>query len=185
MKNYDKLDVKLSVGVISLDFDEFGRETGDFYIKQEVYINNKLFTGTVDLSCLFKNTWLPTRDWMNTYYEEEYKQESLACGRSLKYSHAYLETCSCGNPGCAGIWNGVKIHKKKDAYCYTAHKKDGYKEGLLGTGKWVLWFSKENIQNLRNDIAKFYKDNKALCECEYESMFPLKDVNNYLRKSYE
>lgn len=76
-----------------------------------------------------------------------------------KHSHYYLDTCSCGHAGCAGIWNGVMINRKGNNMVYSVSDaiKNGYTRGILGSGKNKLVISLENLENIRKQLLPFFK----------------------------
>lgn len=43
-----------------------------------------------------------------------------------KESNFYPFTCSCGEPGCAGIWNGVRVKNRRKTVEWRTSKEDGY-----------------------------------------------------------
>lgn len=169
---YDKLEVRLTLKKSNGVYDE-EYPAGCHFIGQEVFVNGCKFEGYLELAGLFAETSEFTDEQKNTWYNEEYKQQNLWYGRSNgRYSSVYLDSCSCGAAGCAGIWNGVKVNKKKNAYLYRAKKKDGYDNGILGTGKWNLWLYKDNIESLRKEIVSFLKGNKEkLVDSSSESRY--------------
>lgn len=75
-----------------------------------------------------------------------------------KHSHYYLDTCSCGHAGCAGIWNGVTINRKGSNMIYTAPdaKKNGYTHGILGSGKNKLVISLDNLEIIRKQLKPLF-----------------------------
>lgn len=44
-----------------------------------------------------------------------------------KASSFYPFTCSCGEPGCAGIWNGIRVKNRRKTVEWRTSKEDGYK----------------------------------------------------------
>lgn len=65
------------------------------------------------------------------------------------YSIDYLDSCSCGIPGCNGIFNGVKIAKESDFIHYSVNKKAGYVNGILGTKLYKVKVPMEDILKIR------------------------------------
>lgn len=175
---YDKLEVRLTLEKSDGAYnDEY--PDGCYFIGQEVFVNGVEFKGYLDLAGLFVETSGFNDEQKNTWYSEKYKQQNLGYGRSNgRYSYVYLDSCSCGAAGCAGIWNGVKVNKKKNAYLYRAKKKDGYDNGILGTGKWNLWLSKDNLETIRKEIVSFLKENKEkLIGSSSESRYLIRMLN--------
>lgn len=80
-----------------------------------------------------------------------------------KYSHFYFDTCSCGSPGCVGIWNGLLIKKTvkngENVFIYqVANKKDGYENsGILRTKKQILVFPEADIFKIRKQISPYFQ----------------------------
>jgi hypothetical protein len=179
MKKYDNLEVKLELKVIDED-DEFPF-LSDFFVEQQIYVNGQLFKGFCELAGLFEDTWLPTKDYMNiSDFEEigadkEYRQQWLSAQRyfGARYSRVYLDSCSCGAPGCAGIWSGVRVYKKKNCFKFSVRKEHGYEEGILGSGKTVLYFTKQNIEDVRKSIVNFYLENIIAFKNGSVATFPI------------
>lgn len=163
----DSLKVELSVGTYT-DTYEDGVEKTYHYLEQKIWVNSKLFKGYCNLTGLFEDTWLTsTKEELNSWYSQEHKQQNLSVSRNSHqdgWSSVYLDSCSCGHAGCSGIWNGVKVYKKKNAYHYKAKKSQGYPNGILGSGKWSLWFTKDNILEVRKYLKDFVADNLEICQ---------------------
>lgn len=144
-------------------------------LKNEISVNGQLYTGYFDEFSLFEDTHLNDKSEFQKKYEIVYNKEFIQYNRGIKkydgvLSNVYFDTCSCGHAGCAGIWNGIRVYKKKKYFKYVAKKSDGYDKGILGTGKFNLTFSKENIFNIRKYIIDFYISNAGLLGTEYSDV---------------
>lgn len=141
------------------------------FIQVETYVNGELAPGFIDVIGFFAETHLMTKQDMESClgWDDEYEQYNRAIKRFNGItSKVYLDSCSCGSAGCSGVYNGVRVYKKKNNYRYIALKKDGYIKGIMGTGKWNLTFSKENIQEQRKKVLDFISENKWIFEEENE-----------------
>lgn len=139
----------------------------------EVFINEKKVNGYVAISGFFYDTHLMSEEDFNWYLysDKEFEQYNKSLKRfNGVLSSVYLDSCSCGEPGCSGFYNGVRVYKKKKNYVYITRKKYGYSKGILETGKLQLCFSKENIIEQRKKVLEFIKNHKEiLSENEYEN----------------
>lgn len=129
---------------------------GSEHLKYDLFIDGNKFYGYVDLTTFFENKhsnyilsggsihgenqW--GREWRNKQYSGE-------------ISWDYLDSCSCGHAGCAGIWNGVRIKRRKFTTEYRAKKEDGYVNGIMGTGKLFLEITNENLDEVRKTLIEF------------------------------
>lgn len=76
-----------------------------------------------------------------------------------RWSPDYFLTCSCGAPGCAGYWDGIRIHRKKDTVRVSGSIQNGYKKGVVGTGDSVVYFDKTEFDELRKHYMDQFKAN--------------------------
>lgn len=143
----DKISVTLSLRQVE---EQWRDQVGEFTVEQHISVNGNRFTGYCELLAFFRD-----RHRVSHY--------------DPNASWSYLDSCSCGAPGCAGIWEGVYIKKHKGVYYYGCRKRGGYTKGLLGSGKRGLRVSEENILQIRDHIRSFYLDNKQALEGDYES----------------
>lgn len=98
-------------------------------------------------------------------------------------SEDYLDSCSCGHAGCNGYWSGIKIHRKKHHFIYTAPVNCGYdKRGILLTGKLKLKVPVQDVLEIRKQltaIAKQIDPSKSVASVIYsvsgESFVPTKE----------
>jgi len=135
--------------------------------KIDVYVNGIKFKGYIEIWSFFENTHLKDKDTYSKPYCDYRINDYAQYNRALKRfdgisSSVYFEMCSCGDPGCMGIFNGVRVYKKKKYFKYVAKKNDGYPNGILNSGKWNLTFTKENIQHVRKQIVDFFIQNEIL-----------------------
>lgn len=154
----DVLEVKLE-----LQKNQKGKKV-HYEVLESIILNGQEFDQDFDIFSLFADTHLNDKSDYQKKYEVVYDKEYIQQNRSIKmfdgiWSSVYFETCSCGSPGCAGIWNGLRVYKKKKYFKYVAKKSDGYDKGILYSGKWNLTFTKENIFNIRKYIVDFYIQN--------------------------
>lgn len=101
-----------------------------------------------------RNNMILNKDYLlDRVYRNNYFQDHK------KHSHYYLDTCSCGHAGCAGIWNGVMINRKGNNMVYSVSDglKNGYHKGILGSGKFKIVISLKNLQQIRNQLKPFFK----------------------------
>lgn len=81
-----------------------------------------------------------------------------------KCSDFYFNTCSCGVHECAGIWNGIAIHRsfKNKTFTYSVvDKTDGYsRNGILHSKKDKLTFSERDILTIRKQLLPFFPEVK-------------------------
>lgn len=75
----------------------------------------------------------------------------------IKYSGFYPFTCSCGEPGCAGIWNGILVKVRKNTVEWRCSNDDGYnflpkKFYSFKREKYENW-----IEGIRNFIVELEK----------------------------
>lgn len=141
------------------------------FIQVETYVNGKLAPGFINVIGFFEDTHLMTKADMEKYLgrDKEYEQYNRAIKRYNGItSGVYLDSCSCGVAGCSGFYNGVRVYKKKKYYKYVALKKDGYIDGIMGTGKLNLTFSKSNIEEQRKKVLKFISQNSWIFKEEHE-----------------
>ena len=139
----------------------------EYILKIDTYVNGIKFKGYLEYWSFFKDTHLQNKIYYSKPYSDyeygEYGQFNRASKKYIgRYSNVYFETCSCGDAGCMGIYNGVRVYKKKKYLKYVAKKKDGYPEGILNSGKWNLTFTKENIEEVRNSIVDFFIQNEEI-----------------------
>lgn len=77
-------------------------------------------------------------------------------------SSSYIFTCSCGIPGCAGVWDSIKVSNQEDIVIWRFDKvkydlliKEEISKDLVVDGKdYVLTFDKEQY---KGEIEKFVK----------------------------
>lgn len=74
------------------------------------------------------------------------------------YSWDEFLTCSCGNAGCAGYFDGIHIHRKKNTVRVFGSKKHGYSEGPFLTGDDVVFFDKEEYDSVREYFLTMFKN---------------------------
>jgi len=67
---------------------------------------------------------------------------------SYEWSVFYPFTCSCGDAGCSGIWNGIKVKPRKRTVEWRAKFEDGY--GFLG--KQYFNFGRDEYVKAFNDL---------------------------------
>lgn len=165
----DRLSIDLKV-VLAPDCGKIA----EYIIHIDTYVNGIKFDGVLEYWSLFEDTHLATRDEYKkcNYTDYEYG-EFGQFNRARKrydgiYSSVYFEMCSCGDPGCMGIYNGVRIYKKKKYFKYVAKKNDGYNKGILNSGKLNLTFTKENIQIVRKKIVDFFIENERVLKRYYQ-----------------
>ncbi len=159
----------------------------NYYIETEVKVNDIPFTGYFDIYGIFFDTHLtPKEDYSKPYSiyqirEYDNYQEHRANKRfDGIVSSVYLENCSCGYPGCINLYNGLRVYKNKKYFRYVAKKKDGYDKGILGSGKFNLTFSKEQIHQIRKNIIDVYLNNKDVLFENYE--YEIDFLENYKKK---
>ena len=165
----DRLSIQAEVKIAS----DCGK-IAEYIIKIDAYVNGIKFDGYLEYWSLFEDTHLADRERYKkcNYTDYEYGEYGQF-NRSRKkydgiYSSVYFEMCSCGDPGCMGIYNGVRVYKKKKYFKYVAKKEDGYPKGIFNSGKWNLTFSKENIEIVRNKIADFFIQNEKALKRYYQ-----------------
>lgn len=168
----DVLEVKLELQTI-----QKGKKV-HYEVLESISLNGTEFEQDFDIFSLFSDTHLKDKSDYQKKYEVVYDKEHIQHNRSIKmfdgiWSSVYLETCSCGAPGCAGIWNGVRVYKKKKYFKYVAKKSDGYDKGILNSGKWNLTFTKENIFTIRKHIIDFYIQNSQYLGKYYQPSIEL------------
>tara|TARA_R110000744_G_C19371770_1_gene563140 strand:+ start:16608 stop:17105 length:498 start_codon:yes stop_codon:yes gene_type:complete len=78
----------------------------------DVKINNEVVetSNSVDVFRAYSNWFNSNNGW--------YPQQNRSC--------FYLFSCSCGDAGCAGIWNGIRVKVRKNTVEWRVKKKDGY-----------------------------------------------------------
>lgn len=132
---------------------------GGKYLQYDLTIDGSKFVGYVDLITFFydkhSNYILSKRHRPIIKSSDQWEREWDNKHYSGEKSWDYLDSCSCGHAGCAGIWNGVKIKRRKFTTEYRAKKEDGYENGIMGTGKLFLKFSNKSIDDIRKTLVKF------------------------------
>ena len=158
----DIIELKL---ILSTNYQKMA----EYYVNSEVSVNGIKFSGYFDYLSLLEDTHLMHNDNISKPYdffrsnESEYAQYNRSTKRyNGILSYHYFDSCSCGHAGCAGIYNGIRIYKKKKYFKYVAKKSDGYDNGILETGKWNLTFTKDNILEIREYICEFFIKNETL-----------------------
>lgn len=76
------------------------------------------------------------------------------------YSMDYFLSCSCGCAGCAGYWDGIRIHVKKNTVKWSGRKRAGYTGGVINTGEQVVWFDRKNYESVTNELLDLLKNNQ-------------------------
>lgn len=101
-----------------IDFHEVESTKLPILVKVGLILNNKEYSPQdydMDIySLLFKN--LNSKTWYD-----------LIDNTVSDASDFYPFSCSCGEPGCAGIWNGIRIKPRKHTIEWRASLQDGYK----------------------------------------------------------
>lgn len=90
-------------------------------------------------------------------------------------SSPYIFTCSCGIPGCAGVWSGIDVSNEKDKIIWRFNKerydlliKEEVSKELVVDGKdYVLVFDKEQYTI---EIEQFAKKMKKERESQSKAM---------------
>lgn len=144
----DRIELKLELKEIEENWK--GGLGCDYTVQQEVHINGCKFSGFCEILTFFQDS----------HYVSRYDGVT---------SWSYLDSCSCGAPGCSGIWEGIHIRKKKGFYYYSCRKRGGYRGGLLGSGKRFLRVPEENIHEIRTYVRNFYLSNQEKLENDHES----------------
>ena len=132
---------------------------GEPYLDYDMFIDDKKINVYVDLTTFFENKnsnyVLSKRHKVSKKNSEQWEWEYINKHYSGEKSWNYLDSCGCGHAGCASIWNGVKIKRRKLTTEYRAKREDGYVDGIMGTGKLFLEFTNQNIDNIRKILVKF------------------------------
>jgi|AGFT01.1.fsa_nt_gi hypothetical protein len=68
-------------------------------------------------------------------------------------------TCSCGHGGCAGYHENVRIHRKKNTVRVAGKRRDGYTDGVVGTGDQVVYFDKADWDAVRAYYVDLFRKN--------------------------
>lgn len=81
----------------------------------------------------------------------------------------YIFTCSCGIPGCAGVWDSIKVSNQEDRVIWRFDKvkydlliKEEISKELVVDGKdYVLMFDKEQYKNEIEGFVKKMEEARA------------------------
>lgn len=83
-------------------------------------------------------------------------------------SSPYIFTCSCGIPGCAGVWSGIDVSNEKDKIVWKFNKErydllikeEISKELVVDEKDYVLVFDKEQYKIEIEQFAKRMKEER-------------------------
>lgn len=119
------------------DFQETGKTVTKYDIDTTIEINGKETKHYTDLYAIFDEVVYKSEisnydDWYgDTYKESELEYIPITKSWHYNQSRFYPFTCSCGNAGCASIWNGIHTKWRKYSVEYRIKdKRDGY-ENIL------------------------------------------------------
>lgn len=84
-------------------------------------------------------------------------------------SSSYIFTCSCGIPGCAGVWDSIKVSNQENRVIWRFDKekydlliKEEVSKELVVDGKdYVLTFDKEQYKSKIETFAKKMEEARA------------------------
>lgn len=115
-KNNDEININIS----TKKYKKQNNENPYIKIKIELFINNELKEGFVSVSDLFF-------DLINQGYNiGNYKLKNKKSYYQNKESNFYPITCSCGDPYCAGYYNGIFSKHKEKSIEWRTVIEDGY-----------------------------------------------------------
>ena len=129
--------------------DELKQSNDNVFVTTGLILNGKEYSPeeyTIDTSALIFQS-MDSRIW----YDKRNHTISDASG-------FYAFNCSCGEPGCAGYWNGIRVKVRKKTVEWRVTVEDGY--GFLGQN--FFSFDKNQYINetigLQNKIRQVEKD---------------------------
>lgn len=132
----DKISIVINVKKLTDAHSEYNKELDDWIegeeftynsLSAEIHINGQKIKKEVDLFSLFFN-------------DLDYRYDDRSQDNSSRF---YPFNCSCGIPGCAGIWNGIlPKFRKKSVEWRISDSRDGY--GFLD--KRFYSFSREQYE---------------------------------------
>lgn len=96
------------------------------------------------------------------------------------WSSDYFLSCSCGCAGCAGYWDGIRIHMKKKTVSWTGYKRHGYTLGPVNSGEHVVWFDRKNYESIGKEILDLFKNNKDTLFSVFGGEYRGKEILNWL-----
>ena len=141
------------------------------YVSAEIIINNQKVDCFVDYFALFHDVL--DKGYTNPFWSEGQGTDS----------NFYPFTCSCGNAGCASIWNGIfSKHRKYTVEYRIKDKRDGY--NFLP--KSFYSFNKQEYINqivkawkYLNDLDKSFTDGFDHSSDLYETLSYIKEHKDY------
>lgn len=142
----DKISLNFVEKDISHYLSDVDYEVGDVFkqgkkimlLEPILTINDKDYSGISLFDVLFN------------YNVKNYNPYGLPFNLLNKYSFFYPFSCSCGEPSCAGIWNGIRSKERKYTIEWRLNKKDGY--GFLE--KTFYSFSRDVYETMVKDVLK-------------------------------
>lgn len=168
-----------------MDLGEDGKEIydKDRFIHTTLYINDKRVTSPA-----------PTKETLMDYSADgdvssytdfifrskNNRPRYLKDGEKSRYSAFTPITCSCGQAGCAGIWDGVHSFHKKDIVKWKI--TDPKTKKMLGAK--YLSFDKKQYENEIEKIWEFLHENKDVILYEYGSKVTIKETLEFYKEKY-
>lgn len=132
------------------------------------FSNPNLFMGDVaDFGAFVVKSHNPKPNWLN---EKE----------KMRYSGFYPITCSCGEAGCAGIWDGVHSFHKKNIVKWKI--TDGKTRRMLGAK--YLSFDRKQYEAEIDKIWKFLHENKDEVLYEYGSKSTVQSYLDFWKEKF-
>lgn len=110
---YDTLELKLTKVLREDDFEE---DLEIFDVECDIVLNSKAIEQH-------------SKDLFELLFKTEHKPSWATQKETNVESNFYPFTCSCGNAGCAGIWNGIFLKQRKNTISWKIPKpleKFGY-----------------------------------------------------------
>ena len=142
------------------------------YVSAEIIINNQKIKSFVDYFALFYDVL--DRGYTNPFWSEGQGTDS----------NFYPFTCSCGNAGCASIWNGIFSKHRKYTVEYRIKNKE--LNGYSFLPKSFYSFDKQeyinqivNAWKYLNSLDKSFTDGFDHSSDLYETLSYIKEHKDY------
>ena len=121
----------------------FNKEQSSEFTNGELSINGKVVPGYVDWADLMFNFAL------NDSHSKWWRAERNSQDPTL--SNFFPISCSCGNPGCAGIYEGIQVRYRRHTVEWVVPVHKGYP-----AFKPIYRFSRQEYEALILSVLQFY-----------------------------